>query len=268
MLFELQAAVGARAIHQRGGGPARGTRQLLAREVQGDRLEPLAFECIAPLAPEQVAESGQVGLLDQEVRLGPSTVAGAARRTAHRGRDPRGQTPLAQRLDLRDRARHRGNHGLAFELCFGDREREGHPGSIAQADADPARYDPAWSLEGFVKSKSTVFLVLACAIGLLAIYISNGVHLDANGADTLIFLAAYALPAVMMGLALWKPPVMAWHGALSLAGFGIVAVRGRVWNVIPHIAELDLKGKASLAMLLVGLIASTVVMTKSPSKRA
>jgi len=118
-----------------------------------------------------------------------------------------------------------------------------------------------------VKTKSSVVLVLLCAIGQLAIYISNGVQLEANAGDTLVFLAAYALPAVMMALALWKPPVLAWHGALALAGFGIIAVRGRVWKVIPHIAALDIKGKASLAMLVVGVIASAVVMTKSPSKR-
>jgi len=118
-----------------------------------------------------------------------------------------------------------------------------------------------------VSSKNNlVVLVLLCGLGLLGIYISKGVHFDANPGDTMIFLAAYALPILLMGLALFRPPVQAWHGAISLAGLGVVAVRGRVWKTIPDFTSLDGRGKAALVMLAVGLVASAVLMLRPPQR--
>jgi len=109
-------------------------------------------------------------------------------------------------------------------------------------------------------------VILACAGALLCIYISNGLDFSENTADTLIFLAAYALPALVAALALVKPPAEAWHGAIALAGFGVAAVRGHIWEALPKIGDQDGKGKAGVILLIVGIVASALAMLKPESK--
>jgi len=76
-LFELQAAVGACAGDQRLGTAARGTR--VAAEV--DLAGAFAIEHRAPVTAQDLGDSWQLVLLDQEVRLRPSTFARARRAT-------------------------------------------------------------------------------------------------------------------------------------------------------------------------------------------
>ena len=118
-LLQLQAAVGARAGDQRRRGPARGARRLLGlRRSSGgaDRvgIDALADQRIAPVILKEQAELRKVCLLDQEVCLGPSTLAAAGRTPDEHG-DPRLQAAVAQRLHVGDRARQRRNHGCAVE---------------------------------------------------------------------------------------------------------------------------------------------------------
>ena len=114
--------------------------------------------------------------------------------------------------------------------------------------------------------KNLKLAILLCGGALLGIYISNGLDFSENTADTLIFLAAYALPTLMGGLALMKPPAQAWHGAIALAGFGVAAVRSKIWETLPKIADQDGKGKAAVILLIVGVIASALAMLKPENK--
>jgi len=124
-LLELQAAVGARAVGQRGRGPARRARQVLgvARDVELDRCQALAFQSVPPVVAQERGELGELILLDQEVRLGPSTLAGA-RRAADEGRDAGGQATIAQGLHLGDRTGHRRDEREAVEQIFRQAGRE------------------------------------------------------------------------------------------------------------------------------------------------
>jgi len=108
--------------------------------------------------------------------------------------------------------------------------------------------------------------ILACGGALLGIYISDGLNFGDNTADTIIFLAAYALPALMGLLALLKPPAQAWHAAIALAGFGVAAVRGKVWDQLSGFGELSGKGKAGAIILLVGVVVSVLALAKPESK--
>ena len=67
----------------------------------------MAVHQLLPIILEQLGELRQFGLLDQEVRLGPSTFAGCARWAAdldgHAGID----AAIAEALHVGDRARHR-----------------------------------------------------------------------------------------------------------------------------------------------------------------
>lgn len=101
-LLELEAAVGARALDQRQRATARGTR--IAAEI-----DLLAVDELLPVFLEQLRELRQFGLLDQEVRLGPSTLAGRPRGTADLDAHARIDAAIAQALHVGDRARHRGD---------------------------------------------------------------------------------------------------------------------------------------------------------------
>jgi hypothetical protein len=114
--LELEAAVRARAGGQGRRGPARRARRVLgvARHADGDGRQAFAREAFAPVVAQELGELGELILLDQEVRLGPSTLAGAGR-TADEGGDAGGQAAIAQRLHLGDRAGDRRDEGESVE---------------------------------------------------------------------------------------------------------------------------------------------------------
>jgi len=114
--------------------------------------------------------------------------------------------------------------------------------------------------------KNLKLVILACGGALLGIYISDGLNFSDNAADTLIFLAAFALPTVMGLMATLKPPAQAWHASIALAGFATAAVRLKVWDQLSGFGELSGKGKAGVVLLLVGVVVSVLAMLKPESK--
>jgi hypothetical protein len=114
--------------------------------------------------------------------------------------------------------------------------------------------------------KNLKLAILLCGGALLGMYISDGLNFSENAADTVIFLAAFGLPALMGALALFKPPAQAWHAAIALAGFGTAAVRGKVWTQLAGFGDLSGKGKAALIILLVGVLVSILAMIKPEDK--
>jgi len=67
----------------------------------------MAVHQLLPIILEQLGELRQFGLLDQEVRLGPSTFAGCAGRAADLDGHPGVDAAIAEALHVGDRARHR-----------------------------------------------------------------------------------------------------------------------------------------------------------------
>ncbi len=114
--------------------------------------------------------------------------------------------------------------------------------------------------------KNLKLVILACGGALLGMYISDGLNFSENAADTVIFLAAFALPALMGLMALLKPPAQAWHASIALAGFATAAVRGRVWDQLSGFGDLTGKGKAAAIILVVGVLVSIVAMLKPENK--
>lgn len=114
--------------------------------------------------------------------------------------------------------------------------------------------------------KNLKLVILACGGALLGIFVSDGLNFSENAADTIIFLAAYALPALMGALALIKPPAMAWHAGIALSGFGTAAVRGKVWDQLSAFGELSGKGKAGVILLVVGVLVSILALLKPEDK--
>lgn len=110
--------------------------------------------------------------------------------------------------------------------------------------------------------KNLKFPILLCGAALLVLLISDGLDLGENTVHTLLMLAAYALPTAMALLAIARPPMQAWHGAMALAGFGIAAVRTRIWQTLPDVLDAPGKAQAAIALLVVGVIVSGLAMVK------
>jgi hypothetical protein len=113
-----------------------------------------------------------------------------------------------------------------------------------------------------VDVKNLKIPILVCGAALLALFVSEGLDLADNTVHTLIMLAAFALPTVMGLVALARPPMQAWQGAMALAGFGIAAVRTRIWQQLPDLMDAPGKAKAAVALLVVGVIVSAVAMLR------
>lgn len=144
-LLELQAAIRAGPLYQGRGGSAGRAGRLVGddqRRLRLYRCEALALHGRAPVTAQQIREIGDVFLLDQEVRLGPSTFAGAGRAADDR-RDAALETALAQRLHLVNRARHRGHEWKAIEQLLGLAYIHS-PDHYHQRVTDPSRKISGW----------------------------------------------------------------------------------------------------------------------------
>jgi len=69
-------------------------------------IDLMAIDELVPVVLEQLGELRQFGLLDQEVRLGPSTFAGGAGWTPDLRCDAGRDAAIAEALHVGDRARH------------------------------------------------------------------------------------------------------------------------------------------------------------------
>ncbi|MEO8705680.1 MAG: hypothetical protein ABI867_36955 [Kofleriaceae bacterium] len=114
--------------------------------------------------------------------------------------------------------------------------------------------------------KHLKLLILGCGAALLVIMITNGLNFEDNKIDTIIMLAAYGLPALMGAMALAKPPMQSWQAAIALSGFGVAAVRTRIWEQLPDLMDKTGKGKAVLALQVVGVLVSALAMMKPEDK--
>jgi len=97
---------------------------------------------LAPVAAQHVRQSLELVLLDQEVRLGPSTLGAAG--TPDDRRDPDREAAVAQTLHVLDRARHCGDEWQTGKdlLGVGDGQRlVVHPLGVAEIRAGQIAID-------------------------------------------------------------------------------------------------------------------------------
>ena len=109
--------------------------------------------------------------------------------------------------------------------------------------------------------------VLICgALGLAGMVMSGiAAMLAADKANTIIMLVAFGLPALMAVLALGKPPFLAWQAGISLACFGLAAVKLRIWETIKLFADVPTELKLMLLGAGLGVIASVIALVKPES---
>src|SRR5262249_16995934 len=106
-------------------------------------------------------------------------------------------------------------------------------------------------------------MVLCGILGIVGMAMS-GIDrmMEANKLTTITVLVAYALPVVMAGVALVRPPLQPWQAGVSLAGFGLTVVKLRVWDMIRAFGEAP--GGFQLMAIggVVGLILSVIAVMR------
>ena len=115
--------------------------------------------------------------------------------------------------------------------------------------------------------KNLKLVILICgALGLAGMLMSGlGAMLSADKVNTIIMLVAYGLPVLMAVMALGKPPFQAWQAGISLACFGLAAVKLRLWETIKLIADVPTELKLMLAGAALGVIVAIIALFKPES---
>ena len=79
-------------------------------------------------------------------------------------------------------------------------------------------------------------------------------------------LGGFVLAAVMGGMGLAKPPMQQWQAGAAAAGFALVFVRLKFWQMLKGIGDAPLSGKLLIVAVLGGLICSVIALAKPESK--
>ena len=79
-------------------------------------------------------------------------------------------------------------------------------------------------------------------------------------------LGGFVLAAVMGGMGLAKPPMQQWQAGAAAAGFAMVFVRLKFWQILKGIGDQPLSGKLLIVAVLGGLVVSIIALAKPESK--
>jgi len=112
--------------------------------------------------------------------------------------------------------------------------------------------------------KNLKLVILICgALGLAGMLMSGiGAMLSGDKVNTIIMLIAYGLPVLMAVMALGKPPFQAWQAGVSLACFGLAAVKLRLWETIKLIADVPTELKLMLIGAGLGVLVAIIALFK------
>jgi hypothetical protein len=122
-----------------------------------------------------------------------------------------------------------------------------------------------------MKNMKVLILVFGI-LGVISLFIpSDGFTmfavLKAMGMGYMVpILGGFVLAAVMGGMALAKPPMQQWQAGAAAAGFGMVFVRFKMWQLLKGIGDAPLSGKLLIVAVLGGLVVSIIALAKPESK--
>jgi hypothetical protein len=120
-----------------------------------------------------------------------------------------------------------------------------------------------------VKNLKLLILVFGI-LGLVSLFLPLGSGLpstfkalmEGDKFTLLLMLAAFGLPTVMGAMGMAKPPFMAWQAALATAGFALGAIKTRIWETLPHIADLPISLVLMSIAAILGLIFAIMALVK------
>jgi hypothetical protein len=90
-------------------------------------------------------------------------------------------------------------------------------------------------------------------------------HLLDHGGAGLILIAGFVLPTLIGLMALVRPPMEIWQGGACLAGFGAIAIKIRVWELVPRFPDLPLSGQLVIVAIVGGVVVSALSIAKPES---
>lgn len=217
-----------------------------------------------PVTAEQRRELRQVGLLDQEVRLGPSTFA-LAGRAADQRREARLEAAIAERFHLGDRAADRGHECGVREQRFGSVRGDAiHGGKLAGSSVGAVGFSSGETV------RNLKILILAFGgLGIVSLLLNMEAlkhGFDKDLVNTILILGGFALPILMGLMGIMKPPMEAWQAAVALAGFVLVGVKIEIWKTLPKIMDAPTGGKLTMIAVVGGAVVSLLAAIKPESK--
>lgn len=106
--------------------------------------------------------------------------------------------------------------------------------------------------------------VIVCgAIGIIGLVMTGiGLMMEADKLSTIVMLVAYALPVVLGGMALVRPPFQPWQAGVSLAGFALAAWKLRIWEMVKGFGDAPTGFKLMAIAAVLGVILSVVAVMK------
>ncbi|HEU4730451.1 MAG TPA: hypothetical protein VFT22_21280 [Kofleriaceae bacterium] len=135
--------------------------------------------------------------------------------------------------------------------------KSSHTGSLGSVT-----FEEVYAEDRPVKILKLVILISG-ALGLAGMLMSGvGAMLSTDKANTIIMLVAFGLPVLMGLAALGKPPLMAWQAGVSLACFGLTAVKLRLWETIKFIGDVPVELKMMMVGAGLGVIVSVLALVK------
>ncbi len=111
--------------------------------------------------------------------------------------------------------------------------------------------------------KQTKFAILALgAVGLLGLVMSGILKsFGSDSANVVMVLLGFGLPVAMAAMAL-KNPMQRWQAGVSLAGFGLAALKLRAWEMVKFIGLLPMGLKLAVIACLLGAVAALIALVK------
>jgi hypothetical protein len=106
--------------------------------------------------------------------------------------------------------------------------------------------------------------ILACGAVLLVVLLTDHIvdSLKEDALNTILVLVGAAVPTLLGLLGLARPPFQQWQSVASLAGFGLVAVKFRIWETLPHIAKMATKEEVEMIAIVVGIVISAIAIAR------
>ncbi|MGE0871553.1 MAG: hypothetical protein AB7P03_23540 [Kofleriaceae bacterium] len=112
----------------------------------------------------------------------------------------------------------------------------------------------------------TIFKLLILVFGALGLGLVLSDNIAAafehDKANTLFIVGGFAITALMGLLGMIKPPMQGWQATAALAGFAVVAIRTRIWTLIPDVMDQRLRTQLMIVATVGGTIAAVLAVIK------
>ena len=106
--------------------------------------------------------------------------------------------------------------------------------------------------------------ILGCGVVLLVLILTNDFveSLKEVPGDVVLIVLGAALATGMGALGMARPPFRPWQGIGAIAGFGLVAVKTKLWELAPDFLHVELKDELLILSIGVGILLALLSIAK------